>query len=203
MAAVPHPARSDTLPSMLAQVHSFVFQGIDPISVSPREAKSRVGWYNAYRPHAALARRTPDEVYLRLRSANKAPRHEPRRGWPRAAPCAFPQALVRGAPGAQLEMHRAPLITSRHALTPREWPAEWPFASCRVLSAMISPIEGANAASRWRVRHFDAPRMPASCATGVNVPVMPDPATGPLALTPLRGRGQHQLRSADATTPRS
>jgi putative transposase len=56
-------------------------------------------WYNAYRPHAALAGRTPNEVYFRLRPANRRPRLEPRARWPRRSACAGPRTLIAGQPG--------------------------------------------------------------------------------------------------------
>jgi transposase InsO family protein len=58
-------------------------------------------WYNAHRPHASLAGRTPDEVYHRKRAANHQPRFEPRPRWPRASGCAKPVMLVKGAPGVR------------------------------------------------------------------------------------------------------
>jgi transposase InsO family protein len=63
-----------------------------------------VGWYNAYRPHMTLSGATPDEVYAGRRPACRMPRWEPRTAWPRASPCARPQALVKGRPGARLEL---------------------------------------------------------------------------------------------------
>jgi hypothetical protein len=61
-------------------------------------------WYNEYRPHTALAGKTPNEVYFNHRPANRAPRFEPRPRWPRGSPCAKPQTLVKGRPGARLEL---------------------------------------------------------------------------------------------------
>ena len=56
-------------------------------------------WYNQHRPHTTLGGRTPDEVYFHQRPANRSPRFEPRALWPRPAPCALPQVLVKGQPG--------------------------------------------------------------------------------------------------------
>jgi hypothetical protein len=61
-------------------------------------------WYNKVRPHMSLGGRTPREVYEKLRPANGAPRFEPRSRWPRASPCAKPQTLIKGQPGARLEL---------------------------------------------------------------------------------------------------
>jgi putative transposase len=63
------------------------------------------GWYNSERPHETLSTRTPDEVYFHRRPACRAPRFEPRRRWPRRSPCAAPQVLIRGRPGAALDLH--------------------------------------------------------------------------------------------------
>ncbi|MCP4246450.1 MAG: DDE-type integrase/transposase/recombinase [bacterium] len=68
-------------------------------STLARELTHFVAWYNAHRPHAALAGRTPNEVYLRLRPANRRPRIEPRKRWPRNSPCAGPRTLIAGQPG--------------------------------------------------------------------------------------------------------
>ena len=67
-----------------------------------------IGWYNRHRPHATLAGKTPDEVYFHLFPANLRPRLEPRARWPRGSPCAQPQVLVAGKPGAKfaLEIER-------------------------------------------------------------------------------------------------
>ena len=64
-----------------------------------RELNHFFAWYNAHHPHAALAGRTPNEVYSRLRPANRRPRLEPRQRWPRRSPCAGPRTLIAGQPG--------------------------------------------------------------------------------------------------------
>ena len=61
-------------------------------------------WYNEHRPHTTLGGRTPDEVYFHQRPANRSPRFEPRALWPRPAPCALPQVLVKGQPGVRIEL---------------------------------------------------------------------------------------------------
>jgi putative transposase len=61
-------------------------------------------WYNQHRPHTTLGGRTPDEVYFQKRPANQSPRFEPRALWPRVAPCALPQVLVKGQPGVRIEL---------------------------------------------------------------------------------------------------
>jgi len=61
-------------------------------------------WYNQHRPHTTLGGGTPEEVYLQQRPANRSPRFEPRALWPRPAPCALPQVLVKGQPGVQIEL---------------------------------------------------------------------------------------------------
>jgi putative transposase len=55
-----------------------------------RKAALVLAWYNAHRPHMSLDGKTPDEVYFRLRPANRSPRFEPRPGWPCGSPCATP-----------------------------------------------------------------------------------------------------------------
>jgi len=62
----------------------------------------------------ALAGRTPNELYDRSPSANRRPRFEPRPHWPRASPCAAPQTLVKGAPGARLQIRLRFLAGRRH-----------------------------------------------------------------------------------------
>jgi transposase InsO family protein len=68
------------------------------------EVRLATGWYNGHRPHMTLEAATPDEVYFARRRACRHPRFEPRIGWPRAAPCARPRVLVKGQPGARLEL---------------------------------------------------------------------------------------------------
>ena len=68
------------------------------------EISSFVTWFNQHRPHMTLEGRTPNEVYLRLRPANLRPRIEPRKRWPRGAPCAVPRTLIAGQPGDRVAM---------------------------------------------------------------------------------------------------
>jgi len=70
-------------------------------------------WYND-RPHLALHGATPDEVYFARRPACRAPRFEPRAGWPRASPCAMPRTLVKGQPGVQLSVQVTFVAGRRH-----------------------------------------------------------------------------------------
>jgi transposase InsO family protein len=63
-----------------------------------------LNWYNQLRSHTTLKGATPDEVYLRHRPGCRAPRFEPRAGWPRASPCAQPHVLVKGQAGVQLSV---------------------------------------------------------------------------------------------------
>jgi hypothetical protein len=69
-----------------------------------RELDHYVAWYNAERPHTRLAGATPDEIYFNKRPACRRPRFEPRARWPRRSRCAGAQTLVRGQPGAVLEL---------------------------------------------------------------------------------------------------
>jgi len=69
-----------------------------------REIDLYVGWFNVHRPHGWLNGRTPDEVYFGTMPACRKPRFEPRARWPRRSPCAQPHALVRGRPGAVVEL---------------------------------------------------------------------------------------------------
>jgi putative transposase len=79
-----------------------------------RELALIVGWYNESRPHSTLAGRTPNEVYRRRHPANRKPRFEPRANWPRGSPCAGAWALVRGKPGARLELDVTFVAGRRH-----------------------------------------------------------------------------------------
>ena len=74
------------------------------------QLKSYAIWFNEYRPHMAVAGRTPNEVYLAKHPANRYPRLEPREHWPRTSRCASPNVPIRGQPGARLE-----LVVSHHA----------------------------------------------------------------------------------------
>lgn len=69
-----------------------------------RELDHYVAWYNAERPHSRFGARTPDEIYFGVFPACRRPRFEPRSRWPRRSPCAKPQTLVRGSPGAVLQL---------------------------------------------------------------------------------------------------
>ena len=69
-----------------------------------RELQLYADWYNEARPHMTLGGKTPNEVYRALRPANRRPRIEPRRRWPRGSPCAKPWALVAGKPGDQFSV---------------------------------------------------------------------------------------------------
>ena len=69
-----------------------------------REVGLIVGWYNKARPHMTLGGRTPDELYHGHFPANRKPRFEPRGRWPRGSPCAKPITLVKGKPGATLQL---------------------------------------------------------------------------------------------------
>jgi len=86
-----------------------------------RELDDYVAWYNAERPHSRFGACTPNEIYFGTFPACRRPRFETRSRWPRRSRCAGPQALVRGKPGAALELnveHRAgrnhlPLVSLR------------------------------------------------------------------------------------------
>jgi putative transposase len=69
-----------------------------------RELDHYLVWYNAERPHSRFGARTPDEIYFGRFPACRRPRFEPRARWPRRSPCAGPRALVRGQPGAVVEL---------------------------------------------------------------------------------------------------
>ena len=82
-----------------------------------------VGTLGAVRPHSWLDGRTPNEVYFGRRAANRRPRIEPRRRWPRGSPCAGPQTLVAGQPGDRFNLHvdyhagrrHLPIVTLKRA----------------------------------------------------------------------------------------
>jgi putative transposase len=73
-----------------------------------------VDWFNGVRPHSRLAGRTPDEIYFGSFPACRRPRFEPRECWPRRSGCARPHALVRGRPGAVLELDVAHQAGRQH-----------------------------------------------------------------------------------------
>jgi transposase InsO family protein len=79
-----------------------------------RELDSVIEWYNGHRPHTRLRGRTPNEVYRGEFPANPKPRFEPRSRWPRGSPCSGPWALVKGKPGARLELQVKFLHGRRH-----------------------------------------------------------------------------------------
>jgi hypothetical protein len=80
-------------------------------------------WYNEFRPHTSLVGRTPNEVYFGLRPANRRPRIDPRKRWPRNSPCATPRTLLAGQPGDRFTLqvvfhdsrHQLPIVTLRRA----------------------------------------------------------------------------------------
>ena len=82
-----------------------------------------VNWFNDHRPHTTLHGRTPNEVYFGCRLANRKPRIEPRKRWPRPSPCAKPQTLAAGQPGDRftiaIDSHHGrrhlPVVTLRRA----------------------------------------------------------------------------------------
>jgi transposase InsO family protein len=88
-----------------------------------REMNGLIGWINQHRPHSSLGGKTPDEVYFRRFPAHRRPRIEPRPNWPRASPCAKPQVLVAGNPGARFHIEvehlhghsHLPVVTLRRA----------------------------------------------------------------------------------------
>jgi transposase InsO family protein len=84
------------------------------LTLMQRELALFVSWYNGHRPHSRFAAATPDEIYHRRRPAGRSPRFEPRPRWPRRSPCASPQALIRGQPGARLLLDVRYLAGRRH-----------------------------------------------------------------------------------------
>ena len=73
-----------------------------------------VVWFNKHRPHTALDGKTPDEAYRRIAPANKRPRWEPRKRWPRDAGCPAPRAKTRNDPGVRLELAVTPVDGHKH-----------------------------------------------------------------------------------------
>jgi transposase InsO family protein len=95
-------------------------EGFRPILVPPNlrkmraEANAIAAWYNTCRPHTTLGGRTPAEAYRRIAPANKRPRWEPRKRWPRDAGCAGPEAKTRGDPDVCLELILTYLDGQKH-----------------------------------------------------------------------------------------
>jgi putative transposase len=79
-----------------------------------REVGLFVRWYDGQRPHSSLQAATPDEIYLERPPRSRAPRFEPRRGWPPGSPCAGPPALVEGRRGQSLKLVVAHLAGRQH-----------------------------------------------------------------------------------------
>jgi putative transposase len=79
-----------------------------------KQLTSYFAWYNEHRPHTTLHGKTPEEVYFQLRPANRRPRIEPRKRWPRSAPCARPQTLVAGQPGDRFTLQVSFVDSRRH-----------------------------------------------------------------------------------------
>jgi putative transposase len=79
-----------------------------------QQAVRYIDWYNEHRPHATLGGRTPNEVYFSRKPANRRPRVEPRKRWPRRPKCARPQTLVAGQPGDQFALDVVFLNGQRH-----------------------------------------------------------------------------------------
>ena len=78
--------------------------GVLAKSTFRREVGLAINWYNEHRPHMTLGGRTPNEVYAGGYPANRKPRYEPRERWPRSSVCAKPVTLVKGRPGARIEI---------------------------------------------------------------------------------------------------
>ncbi len=88
-----------------------------------RELVCYQDWYNEQRPHTTLGGQDAERGPLQRRPANRRPRIEPRRKWPRGSPCAKPWALVAGKPGDECTIrvdfqkgHRhLPVVTLKRA----------------------------------------------------------------------------------------
>ena len=79
-----------------------------------RETAFYVTWHNKHRPHQALGGKTPNELFRGLEPANKTPRLEPRKKWPKKSRCASPQAPVQGMPGIRFELQVSFLGGRKH-----------------------------------------------------------------------------------------
>ena len=88
-----------------------------------RELVRYVVWFNEHRPHMTLSGCTPNEIYFGRKPANRRPRVEPRKRWPRRSKCAKPQTLIGGSPGDVVTLGVAfehkrrhlPVVTLRRA----------------------------------------------------------------------------------------
>ena len=69
-----------------------------------RELANYVAWHNAKRPHARFGARKPDKIYFGSFPACRRPRFGTRARGSRRSPCAAPHALVRGRPGAVVDL---------------------------------------------------------------------------------------------------
>jgi len=61
-----------------------------------------------------LEGKTPNEVHLAREAANKQPRFELRKRWPRDSPCAKPQVEIEGKPGDPILLEIDCLESRRH-----------------------------------------------------------------------------------------
>ena len=73
-----------------------------------------MGWFNEHRTHDTLIGKTLDEVYFNRPPESERPRLEPRPRWPKSAPCAAPQAPIRGSPGVKLHLEVTHYRGRRH-----------------------------------------------------------------------------------------
>jgi hypothetical protein len=71
-------------------------------------------WYNRERPHDFLDGATPEEIYRGVVPRCRQPRFEPRRRWPRDAPCAAPAAEIRGHSGTRIDLQVSYLAGRKH-----------------------------------------------------------------------------------------
>ncbi len=76
-----------------------------PLDITEMQTELNIlmDYYNGQRGHGYLNCRTPDEVYFDRSPECEKPRLEPRPFDPAHAPCAGPQAPVRGSPGARMQ----------------------------------------------------------------------------------------------------
>jgi transposase InsO family protein len=110
-------------------IRTLKYEGLRGILVPLNRDKFRqqlrlsIDWHNEHRPHTTLEGCTPNERYQGRKPANRQPRWEPRPQWPRPAPCAAPQTMVKGQPGVRLQLHvefagdqrHLPIVTLKRA----------------------------------------------------------------------------------------